>query len=79
MKHFLADPPIPALTSEGRSRLEARAARTSPAEVSVGENRISAASPLGHALLGRGVGDRVVVQAPAGTYSGTIQGRRRLA
>lgn len=50
-----------------------------PAEVSVGENRISAASPLGHALLGRGVGERIEVEAPAGVYTCTVRGRRRLA
>ena len=48
------------------------------AEVSGGENRISAASPLGQALLGRHVGDPVHVEAPAGAYSGTVVARRRL-
>lgn len=50
-----------------------------PAEVSVGENRISAASPMGQALLGRKVGDRVEVAAPAGAYACTVRARRRLA
>lgn len=49
------------------------------AEVSGGENRISAASPLGRALLGRQVGEPVRVDAPAGAYSGTVVARRRLA
>ena len=50
-----------------------------PAEVSGGDNRISAASPLGQALLGHAVGDRVVVHAPAGPYACTVLARRRLA
>ena len=50
-----------------------------PAEVSVGENHISPSSPMGRALLGRRLGDRVDVQAPAGTYAVTVVARRRLA
>ena len=49
------------------------------AEVSVGENRISPASPMGQALLGRRVGDRVDVEAPAGAYTCAVVARRRLA
>ena len=38
----------------------------SPAEADFEENKISSASPIGKALLGKGVGDQVEVQAPAG-------------
>ena len=38
----------------------------SPAEANFEENKISSASPIGKALLGKGVGDQVEVQAPAG-------------
>jgi len=39
-----------------------------PAEVTLGGPRVSAASPLGLALLGRSVGDAVAVDAPGGSY-----------
>jgi len=39
-----------------------------PAEATLGGLRVSAASPLGEALLGRSVGEAVDVQAPGGTY-----------
>lgn len=35
-------------------------------EADPAKNRISSASPLGKALIGKGVGDKVEVQAPAG-------------
>jgi transcription elongation factor GreA len=38
----------------------------SPAEANFAENKISSISPLGKALLGKGIGDKVEVQAPAG-------------
>ena len=37
------------------------------------ESRISNESPVGHALMGHRVGDKVVVEVPAGTLSYTIQ------
>lgn len=37
-----------------------------PAEVDVATGRISMESPVGRALLGRGVGDRIEVQSPGG-------------
>jgi transcription elongation factor GreA len=39
-----------------------------PAEVTLGGLRVSAASALGGALLGRSVGESVDVHAPGGTY-----------
>jgi transcription elongation GreA/GreB family factor len=39
-----------------------------PAEATLGPLRVSVASPLGAALVGRSVGEDVEVQAPAGTY-----------
>lgn len=39
-----------------------------PAEVTLGGLRVSAASPLGVALLGRSVGETIDVHAPAGMY-----------
>jgi transcription elongation GreA/GreB family factor len=39
-----------------------------PVEATLGDLRVSAASPLGRALLGRRVGDEMEVVAPAGTY-----------
>jgi len=39
-----------------------------PAEATLGGLRVSVASPLGAALVGRSIGDDVDVQAPAGTY-----------
>lgn len=50
-----------------------------PAEVNADDGRISAASPLGRALLGARPGDRVLVAAPAGTYGCVVLERRRLA
>ena len=38
----------------------------SPAEADVDENKISVSSPLGQALLGKKLGDRVEVPVPAG-------------
>jgi len=49
-----------------------------PAEVNADDGRISAASPLGRALLGARPGDRVVIDAPAGTYACVVRERRRL-
>ena len=37
-----------------------------PHEANVVEGRISTASPVGHALLGRSLGDEIVVSLPAG-------------
>jgi transcription elongation factor GreA len=37
-----------------------------PAEVDVSSGRISMESPVGKALLGRGIGDKVDVQSPGG-------------
>ena len=48
------------------------------AEADADENRISAASPLGSALLGARPGQQVTVTAPAGIYSCTVVARRRL-
>lgn len=45
-----------------------------PAEADVAEERVSADSPLGRALLGRRVGDEVRFRAPAGTLSVTVVG-----
>ena len=42
------------------------------AEADPKEHRISNESPVGHALLGKAVGDEVQVQAPAGTLRWTI-------
>jgi len=39
-----------------------------PAEVTLGGLRVSAASPLGGALLGRSVGEAVEISAPGGRY-----------
>jgi transcription elongation factor GreA len=38
----------------------------SPAEANFEENKISSTSPIGKALLGKGVGEKIEVQAPAG-------------
>ncbi|HLG51967.1 MAG: GreA/GreB family elongation factor [Chloroflexi bacterium] len=43
-----------------------------PAEASPRDRRISIASPLGRALLGRRVGERATVEAPDGTWQATI-------
>lgn len=48
-----------------------------PVEAALGDDRVSAASPLGRALVGRGVGDEVTVDAPAGRYRCVIRSRRR--
>ena len=48
-----------------------------PIEAGLDDQRVSAASPLGTALLGRRVGDRVTVHAPAGAYACTLRGRAR--
>ena len=39
-----------------------------PAEATLGGLRVSVASPLGAALVGRSIGEAVDVQAPGGTY-----------
>jgi len=39
-----------------------------PAEVTLGGLRVSVASPLGAALVGRAIGEEVDVHAPGGTY-----------
>ena len=49
-----------------------------PLEAGMDERRTSAESPLGRAVLGHRVGDRVTVAAPAGVFSCTILERRRL-
>ena len=48
-----------------------------PVEAGLGDDRVSAASPLGRALIGRRVGDEVTVDAPAGQYGCVIRERRR--
>lgn len=48
-----------------------------PVEAALGDGRVSVASPLGQALVGRSVGDAVTVDAPAGQYGGVIRRRRR--
>ena len=48
-------------------------------EAALGDDRVSVASPLGQALLGRSVGDEVTVDAPAGEYRCVIRRRRRAA
>ena len=48
-----------------------------PVEAPTDEASISIDSPLSRALLGRRPGDRVVVEAPAGTYTCTLRARRR--
>lgn len=50
-----------------------------PVETSSADGRISITSPLGEAVLGAGVGDRVTVHAPAGSYDCVVRDRRRLA
>lgn len=47
------------------------------AEAVVDDERISMASPLGRALLGRHVGDTVAVEVPAGGYRVTITSASR--
>ena len=48
-----------------------------PLEASTDDASISVDSPLSQALLGRRPGDRVSVDAPAGSYTCTIRARRR--
>jgi len=48
-----------------------------PAEVTLGGLRVSAASPLGGALLGRSIGESVDVCAPDGTYRCVILSSER--
>ena len=43
-----------------------------PAEADITDERISAESPLGRALLGRHVGDQVRFRAPGGVLSVTV-------
>jgi len=47
-----------------------------PEELDTGAFRLSARSPLGRALLGRRVGDRVRFRAPGGIMGVTIMGVR---
>lgn len=49
-----------------------------PAEANASEGRVSVESPLGQALLGARPGDKVVVQAPGGSYTCIVRDRRRL-
>ena len=48
-----------------------------PSEAALGAGRTSAHSPLGRALLGRRVGDKVEVAAPGGTYRCVIESATR--
>lgn len=48
-------------------------------EAALGDGRVSVVSPLGQALVGRGVGDSITVDAPAGEYRCVIRRRRRAA
>ncbi|MGD9704122.1 MAG: GreA/GreB family elongation factor [Acidimicrobiia bacterium] len=48
------------------------------AEASMEDQRISAESPLGHALLGKHVGDTVEVPVPIGSYRCTILSASRI-
>jgi transcription elongation factor GreA len=48
-----------------------------PAEATLGGLRVSAASPLGGALLGRSLGEEVEVEAPGGTYRCSIVSTER--
>jgi len=41
----------------------------SPAEADVSENKISVSSPIGQALLGKTVGEKIAVPVPAGTIN----------
>ncbi len=43
-----------------------------PAEADIAEERISAESPLGRALLGQQAGDEVRFRAPGGVLSVTV-------
>ena len=46
-------------------------------EVGIDDRRISSASPLGRAILGRRVGDTVSVRAPSGPYRCTVTAASR--
>lgn len=48
-----------------------------PVEAAFSDDRVSVASPLGQALVGRSVGDRVTVSAPVGQFRCLIRARRR--
>lgn len=45
-----------------------------PEDVDTGANRISSESPLGRALLGRRIGDRVRFRTPGGIVGVTVLG-----
>jgi len=51
---------------------EAEVSVVSPEDAEAGAGRISTASPLGNALLGHEVGDRVPFRAPAGVLVVTV-------
>lgn len=57
---------------EEGSRETERYTIVGPVEARVDESWISSDSPLGTALLGRAVGDRITVDAPAGSIRCTI-------
>lgn len=75
------DPTIVELGDRVTVRLEDGAEETyvvvHNAEAVVADERISTASPLGRALLGRHVGDTVEVEVPAGAYCVTIASASR--
>ena len=48
-----------------------------PAEAGLDTDRISSDSPLATAILGRGVGEDVTVEAPSGPYGATIVESKR--
>jgi len=48
-----------------------------PAEAGLDTNRISSDSPLAAAIIGRGVGDEVTIDAPSGPYRATIVEAKR--
>lgn len=50
-----------------------------PVEAALSDDRVSVASPLGLAIVGRCVGDEVTVEAPAGRFRCVILRRRRAA
>ena len=57
---------------EGEDGAEACYRLVGPDETDAAQGWISIESPLGRVLLGRGAGDEVVVQRPAGRHSFTI-------